>query len=149
MSKKVSVEFGIVILLGLILTILLVKSILFRHPATFVNPSKVEDTGLTGREPLPLVLSEKEEVKLGWGMDPFRNPESPIREEKAGSTEARNLSLSGVSWYQDRGAAIINNQIVHEGDRIGDFTVQYILKDHVLLQKGDQTIELRSQGDRK
>lgn len=71
-----------------------------------------------------------------WGRDPFG--------ALAGKQEERveTLTLQGVTLGNGTGFAFINNLIVRKGDRLGNLQVADVLKDKVLLQKGDQKFYL-------
>ncbi len=80
---------------------------------------------------------QKERAKLDWGKDPFTAVQ--IGKEFRGV----NLELKGISFGKDkRGFAFINNEIVKEGDIIGDCEVIKIEKDKALLRKSGQTFYL-------
>lgn len=79
-------------------------------------------------------------AKGTWGRDPFFF-DSVI----SGKTE--NLSefiLNGIMWDKDNPYAVINNEVVKLGDKIGDKTVVEINEKNVVLEQDGQrhTLEL-------
>jgi len=79
---------------------------------------------------------QKTRAELPWGRDPFFS--DPY---KAG--QASDLQLLGISYRGDgKGFANINNEIVRAGDAVKGFEVIEVLKDKVLLKKGDQSFYL-------
>ncbi|MBM3255779.1 MAG: hypothetical protein FJZ08_05705 [Candidatus Omnitrophica bacterium] len=56
------------------------------------------------------------------------------------------LTLSGIFFSEQIGYALINNQIVKEGDKISGATVVRISLDGVDLKYEDSAINLSSQG---
>lgn len=71
-----------------------------------------------------------------WGRDPFGSQEGKPDER------VETLTLQGVTVGNGTGYAFINNLIVRKGDRFGNLQVADVLKDKVLLQKGDQKFYL-------
>lgn len=73
-----------------------------------------------------------------WGRDPF------VREESVISADAgvSSLKLMGITAGGSKSMAIINNEIVNTGSRIGKFTVIKIVKDRVVLTDGSENFEL-------
>ncbi|MFQ6066200.1 MAG: secretin N-terminal domain-containing protein [bacterium] len=53
------------------------------------------------------------------------------------------FNLVGILFSPDHSLAMINNQILTTGERIGDFTVSEIGEDSVTLKQGDQTVTLK------
>lgn len=91
---------------------------------------------------LPAVdAAQKKEIKmqaarekeLSWEKDPFYPRTSKITSRQGG------LSLKGISWRQ-KGAsfAVINEEIVQEGDAIRDWKIEKIEKTQVILLKDGQ-----------
>jgi len=79
---------------------------------------------------------QKVRAELAWGRDPFFS--DPY---KAG--QASDLQLLGISYRVDGGGfANINNEIVRARDLVKGFEVVEVLKDKVLLKKGDQSFYL-------
>ena len=70
--------------------------------------------------------------------DPFSWPPLQISRFQAAEEEAvadpfADLNLSGIIWDKNRPLAIINDQLVGEGDRINNTIVEDITKETVLL----------------
>lgn len=64
-----------------------------------------------------------------WGSNPFIWQRSAKKGDPA-------VSLSGIIWDEDKAYAIINDIIVHEGDRVGDRKVLRIERKKVVLSEG-------------
>lgn len=78
-------------------------------------------------------------------IPPVSSPE-PL---PAASAEIRpiiqvELILNGVFFSEDEGYALINNQIVKEGDLISGATVKQITLDEVELEAGGQPVKLHT-----
>lgn len=75
----------------------------------------------------------------GWGRDPF-NPAGAA--DLAGDSIA-SLALMGITTgLNTKPRAVINDQLVTVGSRIGSFTILKIEKDKVLLTDGKEDFEL-------
>jgi len=95
----------------------------------------------------PLFPARKEEKKMGpgeaeelsWGRDPFTLQE--ITSADVNSVE--NLKLMGITVGKGtRPIAIINNEMVSAGSKIGKFTVVNILPDKVVVTDGEKNYDL-------
>ena len=78
--------------------------------------------------------------ELTWGRDPF------TMQKIAGGEKGliHSLSLMGISWSSQKNAysAIINNEIVTIGSRIGAFTVTDIQKDRATVSDKNKSYDL-------
>lgn len=89
------------------------------------------------------MISHEESV---LGIDPFR-PYFKVHQEAVPIFEASMpLHLEGVMWGGKKASAIINGQIVHEGDSMGGYSVSQILKDRVVLEHGNKKLDLFQKG---
>lgn len=70
-----------------------------------------------------------------WGRNPFSLYRGP-------ATTISGLALSGVLWDENAPTAIVNEEIVGIGDKIGIYTVVDIQKDKVILTDGTKNYEL-------
>ena len=80
-----------------------------------------------------------EDASLVWIRCPFcgkRYGEQEVEEEIV------DLAVSGIIWDEVRPQAIINGQILAEGDSIGGFSIEKIEKQKVILSDGKKRIEL-------
>ena len=87
-----------------------------------------------------IAVSEPESWdKLGWGRDPFLLDASNTKEQ---GTE--DLALSGIMPDKQNPCAIINNEVVKLGDKVGGMTVIEINESNVVLDENGQrhTLEL-------
>lgn len=91
------------------------------------QPVKTESGNKTGD------IAQLERVNLPWGRDPFT-----LSSEKI--FQAGQFELRGISFGKGQvGYAFINNEIVKEGDKIGNYEVVEIHKDRVLIKKDSQS----------
>ena len=72
-----------------------------------------------------------------WGRNPFEW-------SKEGQSPVADLQLSGIIWDQQDAYAIINGEIVHAGDEIGDKAIKRIEPNRVIVTDGvaDYHLEL-------
>lgn len=125
-------------------------------PEAETPPGETSALAIT-EEPLP-----KERIETAgqsWGRDPFIGDDTGDA-QNAGTTpvltrprvnDEAALVLSGIAWSKNKAAAIINGQVVREGDLLpvkGKKIVKVlsILKNRVILQDQDKTITLRVRG---
>jgi hypothetical protein len=71
-----------------------------------------------------------------WGRNPFSPQAAPIR-------ASRGPILNGIMWDREKPMAIINDNIVKVGDRVGLNLVVDIKQDKVILNDGTHDFELR------
>ena len=86
------------------------------------------------------IVSETESWdKLRWGRDPFLLDTANIQEQ---GTE--DLALNGIIPDKQNPYAIINNEVVKLGDKVGGMTVIEINENNVVLDENGQrhTLEL-------
>lgn len=100
----------------------------------------------TAGEPKSAPVAEREDEETAlpkksgddgkWGRDPFAGID--LTQEERTDT----LRLKGITLGRGTGFAFINDEIVRQGDRIAGYLVAQVLKDRVLLQKGEQQLYL-------
>ncbi|MDI6758204.1 MAG: hypothetical protein QMD94_00795 [Candidatus Omnitrophota bacterium] len=83
-----------------------------------------------------LTGSDNAKADSVWGRCPFSGETYFCDEEVIG------LRLVGIIWDKKGSLAIINNDIVKIGDKIGAVTVVDIKQDRVILNDGSRNIEL-------
>jgi len=71
-----------------------------------------------------------------WGRNPFVQKESP-------KVKITKLSLNGILWDDVNPKAIIGDDIVGIGDKVGSNTVVDIKEDYVILNDGTADFELK------
>lgn len=104
--------------------------------------AKASDTVISSLS-VPISFEEKEieesAIKEGWGRDPFLFGAST-----ATGFGIEGFILNGIVWDKDNPYAIINNDVVKIGDKIGDIAVVEINKESVIVEEdGEQhTLEL-------
>lgn len=82
------------------------------------------------------IALQKARSEKPWGRDPFAG--------LGGRTEERldSFKLQGITLGKGTGFAFINNTIMKKGDQLGSYKIADVLKNKVLLQKGEQKIYL-------
>ncbi len=88
-----------------------------------------------------------------WGRDPFyrnrakgNNENENQNEAEEATTPTADFRLSAIIFREGNSVAIINDQIVRPGDKLGiDIVVSRILPHKVFLRKGKRTIVLKVQ----
>ena len=82
----------------------------------------------------------KDYQRKPWGRDPFYH-----YYKKGQTTLSDNevrLHLLGILYRELYSQALINGQIVKEGDTVGKYRVTEITRDYVILQRGGKTVTL-------
>jgi hypothetical protein len=160
------------LLAGLGLVIIIVYKQMALSPPTPLPDAQSVNTGAApgtetapGQAGTPIVpvkpLSEEriETAGQSWGRDPFIGDDTvaaqntvttPVVARPQVNDEAA-LALTGIAWSKNKAAAIINGQVVREGDLLPVkgkkiYKVLSILKNRVILQDQDKTITLRVRG---
>ena len=85
-----------------------------------------------------------------WGEDPFFYAEAETTEagetsiitDILGGSETANFDLLGITWRGNQGAALINGDVVGEGDRISGYLVTKIAYDYVILRRGTNIVRV-------
>lgn len=80
----------------------------------------------------------RQKTEPSWGRDPFVREETVISQDSGVSS----LKLMGITTGGSKSMAIINNEIVNVGSKVGKFTVLKIVKDRVVLTDGEKNFEL-------
>jgi hypothetical protein len=90
--------------------------------------------------PVTRAVPRKRTEFVDWGRNPFAWPQ---REEGVGSVS--DLALFCIILNDEEALALINESIVHVGDKITDKTVKRIEQNRVILTDGtkDYVLELR------
>lgn len=169
----------ILVLLGVAILIVYKKSILDRSQLSSTPdiagveemsqtllPPSVEE-GTTSYMVLPgtsLAPAPPAPENTSWGRDPFvgtyygeekpvsQSPdEKPVPVQRSQKPKSETLILSGIGWSRNRALAIINGQVVHEGETISTkekkrYKVITILKNRVVMDRNGTTIILRVRG---
>ena len=72
-----------------------------------------------------------------WGRDPFSSGPST-----AAPSTLSDMVLTGILWDDSAPLAMINDNLVGAGDKIGGYTAVEIKKDRVVLTDGEQNYTL-------
>ena len=104
------------------------------------KPGKVPSALISATYPVTTVLSASkrkwnEDKDLEWRRCPF----SGISYSQE---TAEDLEVSGIIWDEVGPQTIINGKILGEGESIGNFSIEKIEKQKVILSDGVKTIEL-------
>lgn len=134
--EKITLGFFIVVLLGLFL-----ESFLGLITGINSNPQPMvtQDSSTTEKFSI-LDTSFSEPIKLSmnsWGKDFFHN-RSNIYDN--------SFNLTGITKFKNGYKAIINEQIISEGDQIENFKVTDITKNSVLLKWYKHSVTLKLEG---
>ena len=130
---KITLGFFIVVLLALFLE-------LFLGLITGINskpqPMVTQDSSTTEKFSI-LDTSTSEPIKLSvnsWGRDFFHN---------RSNIYVNSFNLTGITQFKNGYKAIINEQIISEGDQIENFKVTDITKNSVLLKWYKHSVTLK------
>ena len=150
-QKELAITIGLVLVFAIVLATSLKPKKKRRHrPAKAQAPAATN--AATALPPPPLATAsskralransdvlekQKARLKLDWGRDPFFSSYSSV------SLKGGNLSLKGISFSQNKPAALINTEVVFVGDKIGKAKVIDIEKDKVLLEESGRKFILR------
>lgn len=89
----------------------------------------------------------------GWESDPFFYAEAETTNAVGGGLigsilgnmdgqERLSLELSGISWVGNVGMALVNGDILEEGDRVSGYQITKIAFDHIILRKGTSIVKV-------
>jgi len=142
MRKKDLIELGIT---GVLLVVLILAfANAAKKPATrkAIEPNPVDLSG-AGREDGAdsgslYGLLEQETKSIELKRDPFTA--APIVRE---SNAQSGFVLTGILWDKTNSLAIIDTEVVKKGDRLGKKTVADIKQDRVILNDGQEFIEIK------
>jgi hypothetical protein len=133
---KITLGFFIVVLLALFLE-------LFLGVITGINsnsqPVVIQNSSITEKFSIP-DTSSSEPIKLSvnsWGRDFFHN---------RSNIYVNSFNLTGITQFNNGYKAIINEQIISEGDQIKNFKVTDITKNSVLLKWYKHSVTLKLEG---
>jgi len=88
-----------------------------------------------------------------WESDPFFYAEAETTNALGGGVlgslfgkldagDRPSLTLTGISWNGNVGMALINGDILEEGDRIAGYQITKIAFDHVILRRGTSIVKV-------
>ncbi len=91
--------------------------------------------------------------KGGWESDPFYYAEAETTNALGGGIlgslfgtldggDRPSIVLTGISWNGNIGMALINGDILEEGDRIVGYQITKIAFDHVIMRKGTSIVKV-------
>jgi len=99
----------------------------------------------------PIFLIYSQNQQSGFESSP-RDPLLPLI-AKNGSilipsdTDISGLNLKGIIYSEGNSIAIINDEVLSEGDKIGNYFVLKIDERNVLLKKDNETFTLKLEGE--
>ena len=88
---------------------------------------------------------DKMQEASSWGRNPFYFPRGGVNVNQASSPafDGSGLQLSAIIYHPEGSVAIINHQIVRQGDEVVGRKVVSILEDRVVMQDLSGVAELR------
>jgi len=131
--KKAPSAVKFVVYAGIIILGILIASLFFNFISSFFQKdTKVASRQISGASTqAPVSLPEERKIQ---------EPEKqPVQREKG---ELPPLALNGVFFADNTTVALINNQIVKEGDNIAGLTVLKIGEEEIVLGNQDSTVKL-------
>jgi len=148
MEKKQQKEIIIMVVGVVILVAILAVNLIKSKPKTASSPAGAAVQTILQKTALPVAAPEMKEPGTAvsesdaqWGRDPFM-----LKEFGAGGVvedSFASLTLEGTTAGDGiRPSAIINDEIVKEGSKIGKFTVLSIIKNKVIVTDGKDETEL-------
>jgi len=89
----------------------------------------------------------------GWESDPFFYAEAETTDALGGGIlgslfgsmdggDRPTLDLTGISWVGNVGMALINGDILEEGDRVSGYQITKIAFDHIILRRGTSIVKV-------
>ena len=152
-EKKIG-QTKIYIIIGLCLVLVAVVYFRFVHQKVSFKADQAASTASIDQSEIPQVDIQSPQNAPGskWRdneilstviRDIFAPLQSPKeRETKPIAKKSLSLKLMGTIVGGGKPVAIINDKFLHRGDRIGDYQVVRIGKKEVLLEAGNDKIEL-------
>lgn len=95
-----------------------------------------QDMVVSARRIVPTKRKAAKTEFNSWGRNPFTL-------EKAPAEAGGGLALNGILWDDKKPLAIINNDVIGIGGKVGENTIVDIKKDSVILKDGSGNFELR------
>jgi len=148
MRKKDLFEIIITALLLVVLVIVGIRALrkaFLRNAGRKVGAESGQSLSLSGKQPSAAGENknfynflEQQSASIELKRDPFTA--APIAAEKDLRAE---FTLTGILWDKDKPLAIINDEVVKVGERVGNKMVVDIKKDRVTLSDGVALSELR------
>lgn len=88
-----------------------------------------------------------------WESDPFFYAEAETTDALGGGVlgslfgsldgeDRPSLDLAGISWNGNVGMALINGDILGEGDRVAGYQITKIAFDHVIMRRGTSIVKV-------
>ena len=81
-------------------------------------------------------------AKISFERNPLTSKSRPSR----ANPEIKKLKISGITWREKESTAIINNEVVRVGEKVGSLMVQEILPDMVVISDGVQSQAIKLGG---
>lgn len=147
MQDRKKTEMIIVTVLAIAFVSIILGNLSSRKPLTQLGAND-QSILIPSQKPIStevINISENERRALRWGIDPFRVSGLQL-ETRPQAAELSKFRLTGILWSENRSAAIINDQIVHQGDSLNGCTILEIGKESVSIQCEGQMAELRQGG---
>jgi type II secretory pathway component PulC len=81
---------------------------------------------------------------LSWGRDPFSRGVTKTKIRRQKPTPQVRLVLNAITYSKENSIAIINDEILQQGDMIEGYVVEQISADEVVLKNNGKTVRLKS-----
>jgi len=89
------------------------------------------------------LAAQSARLQLPWRRDPFVPPDSLQPARARAGTPDLPLVLRGISWDGASGIALINRDVVAEGDSLHGYSVVKVTPNSVTLQRKNQEVVLQ------
>jgi hypothetical protein len=115
------------------------------QPAALKEPPKeepVKDTAIS--EPEPLALATEEDIARPPEALPQTAPTEKKDSIQIDPLEGVGFKIQAISWSEipEQSLAVINSQVLREGDGIEGYQIQRINPDDIILQRGGKAFRL-------
>jgi len=119
-----------------VIALLIMLANTFMSPKKGATKSPSEESDLGKGKPADSKSAGAAPRDKEWGRDPFGLEKLPEEES------AVSFVLNGIIWDEDNPYAIINDEVVREGDKIRGYKVIEIKEGSVLLDDGTERFSL-------
>ncbi len=157
MDNKTKIEIAITSVMALALILVLINSLRVIFKSKKVNGSAPYMSADAFKEIVKKDAMAAKDVKSGSGVDRYQEAmqsadaipwgRDPFSEKSAlagGDLAISEIRLEGILFHHGKEPrAVINGEMVGEGDKIGSFTVNKISKDAVILNDNGKDYKLQ------
>ncbi|NQT06972.1 MAG: hypothetical protein HQ575_05470 [Candidatus Omnitrophica bacterium] len=119
-----------------VIALLIILANTFMSPEKNATKSSSEELDSQKGKPADNKSADVAAKDKDWGRDPFGLEKLPEEESVV------SFVLNGIIWDEDNPYAIINDEVVREGDKIRGYKVIEIKEGSVLLDDGTERFSL-------